>query len=404
MPCRYKKQRLRYILTLLKKQGSVKISSLVKVLDVTERTLRRDINDLVKTGHVRSCYGGAVYNHDNAFPLYENNSLYLHQNIIINQSKIEREISMNENNGKVYILGSFNTDLVYRLHRFPISGETTRALFSCCLPGGKGSHQAIASAQANARTYFTVKLGEDEFSTKAQHFLNGVGLEKLTIFTKNDAPTGSAVVMISEEAGDNVIVINPGANQEITSEEIISCYDEIGTANVFLTQMENNPNATAQAIKFAHAAGVMTILNPAPWRKEVTDLLRWTHILTPNLTEAEAIIGKAIRTPDDIRQAAETMHQMGPQYILITLGKDGCWLFDGSTHQQFPAYPAVNIDTSGAGDAFNGALAARLACGENIANAIHYACVFSALAVEREGAANMPSHELVLKRLACNKY
>ncbi|SUX64396.1 ribokinase [Citrobacter braakii] len=250
MPCRYKKQRLRYILTLLKKQGSVKISSLVKVLDVTERTLRRDINDLVKTGHVRSCYGGAVYNHDNEFPLYENNSLYLHQNIIINQSKIEREISMNENNGKVYILGSFNTDLVYRLHRFPISGETTRALFSCCLPGGKGSNQAIASAQANARTYFTVKLGEDEFSTKAQHFLNGVGLEKLTIFTKNDAPTGSAVVMISEEAGDNVIVINPGANQEITSEEIISCYDEIGTANVFLTQMENNPDATAQAIKF----------------------------------------------------------------------------------------------------------------------------------------------------------
>ncbi|HEF0008245.1 TPA: bifunctional hydroxymethylpyrimidine kinase/phosphomethylpyrimidine kinase, partial [Citrobacter braakii] len=79
-------------------------------------------------------------------------------------------------------------------------------------------------------------------------------------------------------------------------------------------------------------------------------------------------------------------------------------LFDGSTHQQFPAYPAVNIDTSGAGDAFNGALAARLACGENIANAIHYACVFAALAVEREGAANMPSHELVLKRLTCNKY
>ncbi len=95
MPCRYKKQRLRYILTLLKKQGSVKISSLVKVLDVTERTLRRDINDLVKTGHVRSCYGGAVYNHDNAFPLYENNSLYLHQNIIINQSKI-RTRNINE--------------------------------------------------------------------------------------------------------------------------------------------------------------------------------------------------------------------------------------------------------------------------------------------------------------------
>lgn len=396
----YKKQRLRYIFSLLKKQGSIQISTLTKTLDVSERTLRRDISELAKTGNVRACYGGAEYIYNIAPALYQNNFLHLHQNITIAPLEIEREIIMNKKCGKVYILGSFNTDLVYRLHHFPIPGETSRSLSSCCLPGGKGSNQAIASAQANAQTYFTVKLGDDEFSKKAQHFLNSVGLEKLNIFTQNNIPTGSAVVMISEDAGDNSIVINPGANQEITADEIESCYADINAADIFLTQLENNPEATALALRFAYTNGITTILNPAPWRKEVVDLLSWTHILTPNLTEAEAIIGESIRTPDDIRRAAEVMYQMGPRYILITLGKEGCWLFDGISHQQFPAYPAVNIDTSGAGDAFNGALAARLACDEDISSAIRYACIFSALAVEREGASNMPSHELVLERIA----
>lgn len=393
----YNQQRQKYILSEIKKNQSVKIKELAKILNVTERTIRRDIKELELTGMIRPRYGGAVLLSTKESALYKNNQPYLHTNMKINS--FDMTVLSPENTGKVFVLGSFNTDLVYRLQNFPCSGETTRALYSCCLPGGKGSNQAIAACMAGARTDFVAKVGNDDFAAKAQQFLNNLGFEALTLFTQPETPTGSAVVMVSEETGDNAIIINPGANQTFTADEIISCYGAIKKSNVFLTQMENNPDATALALKFAHSCGITTIFNPAPWREEVRDMLPWVSIATPNLTEAESITATSIRTNEEILRAAEAIHQMGPQIVIITLGSKGCWFYDGKQHRQVPAYPAVNIDTAGAGDAFNGALAAQLACGLSLSTALNYATAFASLAVEREGAANMPEHHFVIEKI-----
>lgn len=396
----YKNQRQRYIMSEVQKTGRVSVALLAKSLKVAMRTIRRDIKELAVTGRIKPCYGGATLVANPEQILYDNSQLYLYQNMNMTNVLSNPEASHNrDKGGSVFIIGSFNTDLVYRVADFPLSGESIRAINSCCLPGGKGSNQAIACAMAGGRTHFTVKLGDDEFAQKAHLFLRGLMLEQLTCFEKKDCPTGSAVVMVSETAGDNAIIINPGANQTFTVDEIISCYDDISQSHVFLTQMEYNPDATALAIKFAYACGVTTILNPAPWRAEVNDLIPCATIITPNLTEAGAIVGKALQSREDIQQAAEDIHAKGARFVLITLGKAGCWLYDGDKHRQFSAFPAVNVDTSGAGDAFNGALAARLAESETLESAIVYASAFAALAVEREGASNMPEHQTVLEKI-----
>lgn len=397
----YKTQRQHYILSELQKNGRVSVSLLAKYFRVADRTIRRDIRDLEKTGRIKSCYGGATLVKNHERDLFNNNHHHLYYNIKINFSerKLNPRKLTNTTQGKVFIIGSFNTDLVYRVNDFPKSGETIHALNSCCLPGGKGSNQAIACSMAGARTHFTVKLGDDEFAQKALIFLKGIMFEKLTCFEQKNCATGSAIVMVSEIAGDNAIVINSGANQKFSRDDIISCYDDISQNDVFLTQMENNPDATAMALKYAYDSGLKTILNPAPWRKEVNIRLPLATIVTPNLTEAAAIVGHQLDTLEEIRLAAEKIHSLGAKNVLITLGKEGCWFFDGIKHHRFKAYPAVNVDTSGAGDAFNGALAARLANGECIKSAINYASMFASLAVEREGAANMPQHEETLRRI-----
>lgn len=378
-----------------------------KFLNVTDRTVRRDLRELEKIGRVKCFHGGAELIENIAFKLYENNLTTLHSPMQIKTSYLEKvNDSMLFNNsdskGKVFVLGSFNTDLVYRVNNFVTSGQTIQAINSYCLPGGKGSNQAIASVMAEASTSFAVKLGDDEFAKRAVQFLSGVMFEQLITFEGVDCATGSAVVMVSENEGDNAIVIYPGANQLITDEEIESCYASILDSNVFLTQMENNSSAIYMALVFAKTNSIQTILNPAPWRADVESLLQWADYLTPNLTEAEAILGKKLESTEEIRQAAEDIYKKGVKNVIITLGKEGCWYFNGVQHRYFPSFTAVNIDTSGAGDAFNGAFAARIAAGDNVETAIIYANAFASLAVEREGASNMPPHSTVLQRIAIN--
>lgn len=393
----YKRHRHRFIISELKKQGQVSVAILAKTLMVAERTIRRDIHELAKAGRVRARYGGAtVINHPEQ-ALYLNNDTPLYRNMKTENNN--SSVTPDEKSGKVFIIGSFNTDLVYRVKDFPAAGETIQTLSSCCLPGGKGSNQAIACAMANARTHFAVKLGDDEYAHKARLFLRGSPLAQLTCFEQPECATGSAVVMVSETTGDNAIIINPGANQTFTASEISACYGAIAESDVFLTQMENNPDATALALKYACDQGVITILNPAPWREEVNDLIPWARVITPNLTEAAAIAGMPLTDERAIRLAAEIIHARGARVVLITLGSAGCWLFDGKRHRRFKAFPVVNVDTSGAGDAFNGALAARLAEKQSLEAAIIYASAFAALAVEREGAANMPEHRAVMEKL-----
>ncbi|MFG6653602.1 PfkB family carbohydrate kinase [Scandinavium sp. M-37] len=398
MPYNYKKMRSEFILTEIRRLKKVTVKTLANQLNVTERTIRRDLVELKRTGNINIHYGGASLLNKMGPDLYWNDPLLLHNNMDVKTTTTQTSSALKK--GNVFILGSFNTDLVYRLAHFPASGETTRALYSCCLPGGKGCNQAVASVNALAATHFVAKIGEDEYAHKARLFLETIGLASLTLFTHPQCPTGSAVVMVSESEGDNAIVINPGANQTFSSAEITSCHTSIAQSDVFLIQMENNPDASGQALTYAQKCGLTTIFNPAPWRPEVLDLLPFATIVTPNLTEAEAITSMTIHSKQDIRQAAEQIRLLGPHIVIITLGKEGCWMFDGEQHREYPAFPAVNIDTAGAGDAFNGALAARLANSDSLDLAVRYASAFASLAVERSGAANMPEHTKALEKMS----
>lgn len=400
----HKSQRHKFIVSLISKEKNVKTSSLSKYLGVTDRTIRRDLQELENTGKIKCFHGGARLTLNSERELYQKENVSLHRDMETrfanyNFGEVSMSNTQHEKNGKVFVLGSFNTDLVYRVDDFAKSGQTIQATKSYCLPGGKGSNQAVACVMAQAKTHFAVKLGDDEFAQKALQFFQGIIFEQLINFEAKDCATGSAVVMVSENEGDNAIIIYPGANQKFTEEDILSCYGFIGECDVFLTQMENNTPAIAQALRFANESNIKTILNPAPWRDDVLDLLQWVDILTPNLTEAEAIVGYDLKTKDEIKKAAEDIYIKNVKHVIITLGDKGCWYYNGITHQHYPAFSAVNIDTSGAGDAFNGAFAARVSKGDDIETAIIYANAFASLAVEREGAANMPSHDSVQIRL-----
>ncbi|EBS5860718.1 ribokinase [Salmonella enterica subsp. enterica serovar Abony] len=392
----HKEQRHRFIISVVLSDGVVNVSTLANCLRVHERTVRRDLKQLEREGLLVCCYGGANLPPD-AKLAFKHVSLH---NVMKKFNKTcESPLSQNKS-GKVFVLGSFNTDLVYQVQDFASPGETIQALSCTCLPGGKGCNQAIASVKANARTYFAVKLGNDEFALKALDFLQRSGFERLISFRGENCPTGTAVVTISTSIGDNQIVISPGANQQISHDEILSCRDDIETSDVFLTQMENNYPAVLQAVRMAYRNNIPVIFNPAPWRKEVSDLLPLVEYLTPNLTEAGAIVNRKLISNDDVKEAAEIIHSAGVRHVIITMGRNGCWYYNGNRHRYFEPFLAMNVDTSGAGDAFNGSLATRIAQHSDVCDAITYAQAFASLAVEREGASNMPEHEMVLKRLA----
>lgn len=301
--------------------------------------------------------------------------------------------------GKVFVLGSYNLDLVYTVDKFPETGQTIMAKGVHSQHGGKGSNQAIASAKAGAKTHFAVKIGDDNYSIAAKSLLLNGMFEEVSLFEQVGCATGTAIVMVSEHSQDNSIIVSSGANNMLTEKEIISCFQTISTSEVLVTQMETNAEPIRIALQHAAKNNVTTILNPAPYREEVKELLPFATYVTPNITEAEEIVGFKIDDSIMTEKAALKIHRMGAANVIITLGSRGCLLYDGVNFEHFSAFPAISIDTSGAGDAFNGALAAMLAKGNDIKSAIFYASAFSSMAVERKGASNMPEHHEVMEKI-----
>lgn len=308
----------------------------------------------------------------------------------------------NKNPGNVFIIGSYNVDLIYQLNKFALPGQTIEALDTYICSGGKGTNQAIACSNAGAAVHFTVKIGDDAYADNALKHLSAQKFHHLSVLEEKSCATGTAIVMVSEESNDNCIIINPGANGKISASEVESVIPIIKKSRVFLSQLEINLDALLLCIKHAKDCGVMTIINPAPWNELARTMIPYVDILTPNLSEAEDIVGFSISSDDDVRLAAEKIHNMGVNYVVITLGNKGSWFYDGINHHAFSPYPATVLDTSGAGDAFNGSLAARIAQGNSIIDSIEYASCFSALAVERRGASNMPDHHMVKNRMQSN--
>ncbi len=302
--------------------------------------------------------------------------------------------------GRVCVFGSFNLDVVATMSRFPMPGESLTAYHSNMGPGGKGANQATAALRAGARVHYIGKVGNDDFGIFARRHLEKTGFDAITLFTCKEKPTGNALIYVAGEDAENMISVFPGANTTVTAAEVNRCQPTVAAADILLVQLENNLSAIQKMVDNAHQAGTYIILNPAPWQKVGNALLKKVALLTPNCSEAMQLTGIEVTDVPSAQRAANALHAKGACRVIITLGMEGALLSTSEAQFRIPIFPAQPCDTTGAGDSFNGALAARLAAGESMLPAAMFASAYASLCVERKGAAeSMPTYAEALTRL-----
>ena len=294
----------------------------------------------------------------------------------------------------VLVLGSFVADVAFRAARLPAWGETLMGDAFALGPGGKGSNQAVAAARAGAPVRIISRLGNDAFGQIARDLWSADGIDASLVGTA-DTPTGAAAILIDSARGENAIIVVPGACFTLTPAEVEGAAEAIAAAGVLLTQLELPLDTVRRGLQIARAAGVTTILNPAPAPSSPlpADLIALADFLIPNETEAAAITGLPVETIDQAERAADALLTRGARNVILTLGARGSLLRSGD--RQTALIPAFNagpvLDTTGAGDAFCGAFAASLAEGRTPAEAARFASAAAGISVTRHGTApSMP--------------
>lgn len=293
----------------------------------------------------------------------------------------------------IIILGVFVADAAYRTDRMPVTGQTLLGTGFQLGPGGKGSNQAVAAAKAGGNVGFVSRIGADTFGQMGRDVWAEAGVVPMVI-EDDERPTGSAGIFIEEATGKNAIVVVPGAAGAISINDIEACAAAIAKAKVAMTQLEQPMDAARRFLDLASEAGVATILNPAPAAELPEGMLALCDYVTPNETEAEELTGCKVTGPDDALPAAKALLAAGVRKgALITLGEKGSLFWDGSRAIHTPPMSAGPVvDTTGAGDAFNGGFATALACGQNVDSALTFATATAALSVTKNGTAeSMPT-------------
>jgi ribokinase len=294
----------------------------------------------------------------------------------------------------VLVMGSFVADLSFRADRLPAWGETLMGHKFAVGPGGKGSNQAVAAARAGAKVRFFSKLGDDAFGKMAREIWRESGIDD-SLTGICDEATGAAAIMIDATRGENAIIVVPGACFTLTPAEVDAAADAIGSAGVFLTQLELSIETVRRGLEIARAAGVTTILNPAPAPATPlpNDLIALSDYFVPNETEAALLADMPVESIEQAERAADMLIGRGAKNVILTLGGRGSLIRtrDGKS----TPIPAVNagpvVETTGAGDAFCGGFAAALAEGLGAAEAALFASACAGISVTRHGTApSMP--------------
>jgi ribokinase len=281
--------------------------------------------------------------------------------------------------GKVAIAGSINVDMILAVTRLPKPGETVLGGEFTSAGGGKGANQAVAAARAGAAVSFVARVGDDPLGHEAIARFDGEGIDTKHI-PRDTAPTGVALIFV-DAAGENCIGVASGANAKLSAADIDAAREVIAGAKVLLVQLETPAETIAHAIEVAHAAGVTVVLNPAPAQPLPSEVLRMVSVITPNRGEAEALTGMATT-----EEAAARLHAMGVPRVIVTLGREGVFVSEEGQTWRLPAHVVEPVDTTAAGDVFNGALAASLAEGAMLRDAVRFANAAAALSVQVLGA------------------
>lgn len=288
---------------------------------------------------------------------------------------------------KIVILGVFVADTAYRAPRQPRMGETLIGTGFALGPGGKGSNQSVAAASAGGDVHFITRLGQDDFAKMALDLWKGRGVTP-HVTHHPESYTGAAYIFIEEGTGNNAIIVSPGAAADISVQDIDRNADLIKGAAIFMTQLEQPLDAAKHALSLARDGGALTILNPAPAQPLGTDVLSLCDYVTPNEIEAEQLTGLPVVTVEDAEVAADKLMAMGAKAAIITLGEKGAFYKDATEKYHQPAFDAGPVvETTGAGDAFNGGLAVALAEGRPIKDALAFACATASISVTRPGTA-----------------
>lgn len=294
---------------------------------------------------------------------------------------------------KILIVGSLNMDLVMKMDRMPAIGETVLGSGMRYIPGGKGANQACAAGRLGGRAVMLGCLGRDDFGEVLKQSLAESGVDYSGI-RQTDTCSGTASIYVDSN-GDNSIVVIPGANSTCDTEYLKEMDDAFSKCTYVLLQMEIPEESVCYAVRRAKELGKTVILNPAPAPECLPkEILPMIDYLTPNETELLKLTNQSGEDIDSIRKGACRLLEQGVKHVIVTLGKQGCMLVSEGRTELFPVRKVASVDTTAAGDCFNGAFAVALSEGKNVEEAIRFSNLASSIAVTREGAQkSLPSRD-----------
>lgn len=295
---------------------------------------------------------------------------------------------------KIIVIGSSNTDMVVRSEHLPRPGESVVGGGFMMAGGGKGANQAVAVARMGHRVIFAAALGDDMFGDAALSGYQRFGIDTSFIVRK-DTPSGVALIMVDSE-GQNSISVALGANNSLTIDDVLPALEQIDAGDIVLLQLEI-PMATIEAVvAIASAKGAKVILNPAPAATVSENILSKLYLITPNQAEAQTLTGIEVKDEVTANLAAQVLCSRGVDRVVITMGSLGAYLYEDGKGVIIPAKRVAAVDTTAAGDVYNGALCAALAEGMTLVEALNFATKASAISVTRVGAQpSVPTREEV---------
>ena len=292
----------------------------------------------------------------------------------------------------ISVLGIFVADISFSGNKIPSVGETILGNSYNIGPGGKGCNQAIAIARLGGKVNFISKIGKDDYGQLALNTLNQNKIDTSTIIQSQDQQTGVAGIMVDKKTGKNAINVIAGAPSTLTIDEVNKNIDKIKNSKIFLTQLEIPKDVTLHSLKIAKESKVLTILNPAPASAISKEFFNYIDYFTPNETEAEFYTGIKITNEKEAKEASIKLLNIGLKKVIITLGEKGLFYSDGKEEIYLKATPVKAIDTTGAGDAFNGGLAYALSQNKSIRDSLNLANQVAGLSTLKFGAGNaMPA-------------
>jgi ribokinase len=285
----------------------------------------------------------------------------------------------------IVVVGSSNTDMVIKAARLPAPGETVLGGHFFMNPGGKGANQAVAAQRLGGAVTFIAKIGTDIFGQQSLRLFQNEGLDISQVISDSENPSGIALITLGE-AGENCIAVASGANAALFPADLEKAHKRIVSADLVLMQLEIPVETVAYVASLAAQHGRKLILNPAPAATLPDALFRHISILTPNETETEILTGIRITDLATMENAAARLHSRGVETVIITLGAQGAFISSGTLKERVAAPVVEAVDTTAAGDVFNGALAVALSDRQSLKDAVTFGCKAAAISVTRLGA------------------